>query len=185
MTQFFHLPANGYRTMPWKNGRGATDEVWLWPEDADREDFSIRISRAPITDDGGFSAFEGADRVITLIEGRGLGLDFAEGQHRIAPHVPFQFDTGLAPFGRPLGGPVRVFNVMARRADWVIADARVTEEPAEWQGDLVVAFALAPQSILCGGEEITLAAQDTVVLRDPARVLATKGPVLVVTLRAA
>ncbi|MEF9605958.1 HutD family protein [Paracoccus sp. PXZ] len=158
-----HLPASAYRTMPWKNGTGATDEVWLWPPRGDRDAFSIRISRAPILTDGGFSAFAGADRVITLIEGAGLVLDFGSRSEHLAPLAPFRFDTGLAPVGRPVGGPVRVFNVMADRDAWTIARAAVLEKGMDEAAGLTVLFALEPQQAETGGRLHDLARQDTLI----------------------
>ncbi len=38
------LPASTYRTMPWKNGTGATDEIWLWPPRGDRDADAARRS---------------------------------------------------------------------------------------------------------------------------------------------
>ncbi|WP_449044735.1 HutD/Ves family protein [Paracoccus versutus] len=158
-----HLPASTYRTMPWKNGTGATDEIWLWPPRSDRDAFSIRISRAPILADGGFSAFAGADRVITLIEGAGLVLDFGHRREHLAPLAPFRFDTGLAPQGRPVGGPVRVFNVMADRNDWTIPDAAVLEKGTAEATGLTVLFALEAQQARTGGRLHDLARQDTLI----------------------
>lgn len=181
--QDLHLPASDYRRMPWKNGTGATDEVWLWPPDADRHDFQIRVSRAPILADGAFSGFAGADRIITLIEGRALALDFDHDSHLLAPLQPFRFDSGLAPLGRPLGGPVRVFNVMATRRDWTLS-ASVLHQPATLEPGRAVILALQPQCIATRGRQYSLAAQDTLILGTGADA-STGGPALVVRLNPA
>lgn len=178
--QDLHLPASDYQRMPWKNGAGATDEVWLWPPDADRDNFQIRISRAPIKADGAFSGFAGADRIITLIEGRGLALDFDHGSHLLAPLQPYRFDSGLAPLGRPLGGPVRVFNVMATRRDWKLS-ASVLHQPATLEPGRAVILALQPQRIVTQGRQYDLATQDTLILGADADAR-TGGPALVVQL---
>lgn len=138
-----HLPASGYDTQPWKNGQGLTDEVLLLPEGASRDGFDLRVSRATIGARGLFSAFPGADRIITVIEGEGLVLDFGDHSARLAPLEPHKFDTGLTPDGIPLGGTVRVFNVMASRAAWSLGPARVGDE-ALTDAALTVVFALEP-----------------------------------------
>lgn len=138
-----HLPASGYDAQPWKNGTGTTDEICRLPEGASRDDFALRASRASITEPGAFSAFPGVDRVITLIEGEGLSLDFGDRITRLAPEEPFRFDSGLMPVGVPKGGPVRVVNVMARRSAWFIASARIVTGAVELPPDhLSVVFAL-------------------------------------------
>lgn len=159
----FILPASDYQTMPWKNGKGATDEVWLWPQGASRDDFQIRISRAPIVAEGAFSSFAGIERVITLIEGQGLALDFGASTQELAPFQPLRFDSGLAPEGRPINGPVRVLNVMARRSDWTIAQARILPETASIRAPLIIIFALEAQKITTGQHHYQLAPQDSLV----------------------
>lgn len=174
-----HLPASDYRPMPWKNGSGATDEIWLWPPRAGRDDFQIRISRAPIVADGAFSAFPGADRIITLIEGQGLALDFDHGSHLLQPLQPYRFDSGLAPIGRPVGAKVRVFNVMATRREWTLS-ANVLRQPATLKPGRAVILALAPQQIVTQDRTYQLATQDTLII--DAQHTRITGPALVVRL---
>lgn len=178
-----HLPQSGYHSMPWKNGTGSTDEVWLWPPAADRDRFAIRISRAPIPTDSAFSGFDGADRVITVIEGKGLVLDFGDQVQDLPPLSPFRFDTGLAPTGRPAGADVRVFNVMADRSQWRIEKAIVAEKGASVAAGLLVILALEPQRIFAGTSAHDLARQDTLILSNCTAV--TGGAALVVMLQPA
>lgn len=139
-----HLPAAGYDTQPWKNGQGVTDEVLLLPEGASRDGFDLRISRAGIDARGLFSTFPGADRIITVIEGAGLRLDFGDRSVTLDPLEPFAFDTGLTPDGIPLGPGVRVFNVMASRKVWTLSPARVLREGGvKTDAAMTVVFALA------------------------------------------
>lgn len=138
-----HLPASGYDARPWKNGTGTTDEICLLPEGANREDFSLRVSRATIADPGAFSSFPGMDRVITVIEGNGLTLDFGAQVANLAPEEPFRFDSGLTPVGAPTEGPLRVVNVMASRSEWMISAVRIVAGSADLPADhLTVVFAL-------------------------------------------
>ncbi|MFC2252654.1 HutD family protein [Labrys portucalensis] len=176
-----HLARTAYATLPWKNGRGETDEIYLSPQGGSRDDFEVRISSAPILEDGAFSSFPGAERVITLIEGEELELDFGQSKHRLLPFAPFRFDTGLFPVGRPVKGPVRVFNVMASRQHWHHVGQQVlagSDSHAVPPGDLVVIFAISGSWNLDTTTRgaLRLAERDTVVLRrEAAALLASDG----------
>ncbi|MFD2741378.1 HutD family protein [Sulfitobacter aestuarii] len=166
-------PATGYTRLPWKNGSGQTDEICLLPDGASRARFDIRVSSAPITAPGGFSAFPGVDRVITLIEGKELSLSFAEETVTLNPFVPFGFDSGLAPVGDPRDGPVRVLNMMADRARWKIAETRLLKGPACLDpslGGSLFLVALAPASLAAGKERCDLAAFDSALVEGAAQI---------------
>lgn len=109
-----------YRRMRWKNGGGWTTELAAHPEpDADANaPFDWRVSIAEIESDGAFSAFPGCDRHIALLEGIGMELRF-DGAESVRLEqrlrfVPFAGETRT--FGKLIAGPVRDFNVIARRA---------------------------------------------------------------------
>ncbi len=163
-------PAADYVRLPWKNGAGRTDEICLLPDGATRDRFEIRVSSAPITSRGRFSAFPGADRVITLIEGRELALEFERETVTLKPFQPCAFDTGLAPVGNPGGGAVRVVNMMANRAHWAIADTRVLTDDARLEpgpGGLIFVIALdGPCHVQSGKDKIALAAFDSALVED-------------------
>lgn len=104
---------------PWKNGGGSTVEVARWPTDCGLEDFIWRVSIAAISSDGPFSAFEGVDRIITLIQGPGVQLDAPDKgiSHRLDRPMQSYFFPGEADIHcRLLGAPTLDFNVMVRRA---------------------------------------------------------------------
>jgi environmental stress-induced protein Ves len=120
MTRRLVRPAD-HRVMPWKNGGGSTAEIALAPEGADlATGFDWRLSIATIERNGPFSAFPGHDRTIMLIEGAGMVLDFGGGKaERIAvPFEPFEFVGEAAVECRLLGGRIRDFNLMVRRAGY-------------------------------------------------------------------
>jgi environmental stress-induced protein Ves len=50
------LPPGGGRSVAWKNGRGVTRELWVWPPEARFEagDFDWRVSIAGVAVDGPF-----------------------------------------------------------------------------------------------------------------------------------
>lgn len=71
------LRASGYRTVPWKNGGGTTQEILREP--AEPTPFDWRLSLATIDQPGPFSPFAGYQRTLVLVSGAGVELDF--GQH--------------------------------------------------------------------------------------------------------
>ena len=113
------LRTTDYRRMRWKNGGGWSTELASFPTCADDAGgtFDWRISIAEIGSDGAFSTFPGCDRLIALLEGVGMELSFdrapsAELRERL--HF-VDFAGEWQTHGRLLAGPVRDFNIIARR----------------------------------------------------------------------
>lgn len=123
--------------VPWKNGQGTTREILRQPEGNGA--FDWRLSVADVVQSGPFSEFPGYQRVITLLEGDGFVLRFADGQeHALTePHVPYPFDGAAAVSCDLPGGPSKDLNLMLRRDV-----ARAAFEVAGIAGD--GAFAPAP-----------------------------------------
>jgi len=114
-----HLRPQDYRSMPWKNGGGTTTELSIEPAGATLESgFLWRLSMAEVGVSGPFSRFEGYDRTLLLLEGRGMCLDFDQ-------RPPVRLDRLLEPVAFPgdwltagilLDGPCRDFNIITHRA---------------------------------------------------------------------
>lgn len=107
---------NRYRTVPWKNGGGTTQEIVVEPAGADR--FLYRASIADVRESGPFSSFPGYDRWITIVEGAGMTLRLPDGAVELRPLEPLRFDGDSAVSGVVDRGPVRDFN-------WIVDRARV------------------------------------------------------------
>lgn len=170
MTRLTHLPRESYETRPWKNGKGVTTDLYRAPAGADDDGFELRVSLAAIPEEAPFSAFPGVERRITLIEGAGLALDFGDRVMTLRPFETQGFDSGATPTGRPIGGPVRVVNVMARRARWRIADCRTLTalETTLTGGSVAVFFALSGQwSAVADGRTQRLNPQETLLAEGP------------------
>jgi environmental stress-induced protein Ves len=106
------------RPMPWKNGGGRTTEIAAEPPGSTLDGFAWRVSIADVERDGPFSAFPGVDRTIVLLEGRGMELSDAHGSVTLAvPYEPWTFSGDEPVACRLVGGAVRDFNLMTRRAD--------------------------------------------------------------------
>jgi uncharacterized protein len=118
-TAFRHLHPPDFRVMPWKNGGGTTTELIIEPEGSTLDSgFLWRLSMAEVGVSGPFSRFEGYDRTLLLLEGRGMNLDF-EGRNSVhldtlLSPVAFSGDWNTA--GALIDGPCRDFNVITRRS---------------------------------------------------------------------
>jgi len=104
---------------PWKNGGGVTREIATGglPGATDpAQEWGWRVSLAEVSADGPFSIFPETDRIIAVIDGRGMDLLRPDGTIlALEPFQPMRF-AGEAPFeGRLRDSPVRDLNVMARR----------------------------------------------------------------------
>lgn len=111
------LPASGHRRMPWKNGKGVTIEIAIHPADASIDTFNWRLSTATVDSDGPFSAFEGIERSLAVLDGDGLVLE-VEGQPTARLTVdsdPLGFPADRATMAHLIGAPVTDLNAMSRR----------------------------------------------------------------------
>lgn len=63
------VPASAYRTMRWKNGKGLTDEMMIWPADArfPEDPFEWRLSSAVVSASSDFSHFHQHNRFLFLL----------------------------------------------------------------------------------------------------------------------
>lgn len=113
-----HIRYADLKPAPWKNGGGVTREIAIGPEGAGvGGEFLWRLSIAEVATSGPFSVFPGIDRTLTVLDGAGIKLDFAEGDDLVidVKWRPASFDGGRACEGRLIGGPITDFNVMTRR----------------------------------------------------------------------
>jgi uncharacterized protein len=112
------LTAADVRRVPWKNGRGVTEELAIWPPGAsfERGDFDWRIARAGVAEDGHFSMFPGFERVLVVIAGDGLRLRHgAASPVRVFPLQPHRFSGDEVTQAELLGAPVTDLNLLLRR----------------------------------------------------------------------
>lgn len=107
------------RRMPWKNGRGETHELLLWPPEArfERGDFDWRVSLAGVDSPGPFSAFPGFERLLLVTSGAGLELDHGEQRPRarLRPLEPYRFNGAWPTQAELVQGPVTDFGLMTRQ----------------------------------------------------------------------
>ncbi|WP_397534866.1 HutD family protein [Roseateles sp.] len=114
----------------WKNAGGWTRELLAWPH---ASDWLLRISVADIEQDGPFSAFDGVQRWIAVLQGPGIRLY----EYELFPgDEPLSFDGALAPDCSLIDGPTRDFNLMHRRGhgrlELLTAAQPLPAGPADW-----------------------------------------------------
>ncbi|TBC89948.1 HutD family protein (plasmid) [Rhizobium leguminosarum] len=111
------LRAGGHKRMPWKNGKGETVEIAVFPPDASINDFDWRISMATVAEDGPFSIFPGIDRTLAILDGNGMVLDVAGSTPVLlttaSDSLAFPADIPVA--ARLQDGAITDLNVMTRR----------------------------------------------------------------------
>lgn len=128
MTQSRLLRAADYPRMPWKNGAGSTQEIARDAGDG-LDGFGWRLSIADVGESGGFSAFTGYQRVITVLEGAGMRLEVDGLRSRdLTALDAFAFDGGSAVHCELIDGPIRDFNLIysptrySARLQWLRVD---------------------------------------------------------------
>ncbi|MCY1293577.1 Protein Ves [compost metagenome] len=131
MTRSRLLRAADYPRMPWKNGAGSTQEIARDAGDG-LDGFGWRLSIADVGESGGFSAFTGYQRVITVLEGAGMRLEVDGKPSRdLRALDAFAFDGGSAVHCDLIDGAIRDFNLIyspqryAARLQWLRVDGEL------------------------------------------------------------
>jgi environmental stress-induced protein Ves len=110
-----HLPAEGYRRMPWKNGAGTTTEIAVAPAGSGLDEFDWRLAIADLDRSGPFSSFPGVDRLLMLLPPGEVILEIDGRQRAMAPLDVVAFAGESAVSTSLASGPARDLNLMLRR----------------------------------------------------------------------
>ncbi|HCH25022.1 MAG TPA: hypothetical protein DE179_12080 [Oceanospirillaceae bacterium] len=113
------ISPNQFITMPWKNGLGKTTELMVQPADErdTNQGFLWRLSIASVIENGGFSDFNGYQRILTLLDGKDITLCY-DGLSEDKLRNPLQkacFSGDVSTSATLHQGPIKDFNVIARR----------------------------------------------------------------------
>jgi environmental stress-induced protein Ves len=163
--QITRLDPQSYRRTPWKNGGGVTIDIagayrpgatpgeWdgmLW-----------RFGRTRIVEPGPFSDLSGYERILTVIGGRGLVLEVADGPALDVrtPLRPVRFPGETRITSRLEAGAVEVLNLIADRTHAIDVAILASTDTRSLAAGVHVLYALAgPVSIEIEGEQRSLAA---------------------------
>lgn len=111
------LKKQNYKSMPWKNGRGITSEIAIFPTQSamEKNNFTWRLSSAEVTEHGPFSGFPGCERYLTVIAGYGLRLQF-ENENKVIDQNNFVKFSGEAKVHSELvDGKIMDLNLIVKR----------------------------------------------------------------------
>jgi uncharacterized protein len=111
------LHADNHKRMPWKNGRGETVEIAVFPRNATVDTFDWRVSMATVAEDGAFSIFPNIDRTLSILEGQGmeLAIEGRNGELLTQASAPYPFPADAPTTARLTDGTIIDLNVMTRR----------------------------------------------------------------------
>lgn len=126
------LRAADYPRMPWKNGAGSTLEI-ARDQGEGLDGFGWRLSIADIGESGGFSAFTGYQRIISVLEGDGMQLQVDGALSRpLLAFDPFAFSGDSRVECGLLGGAIRDFNLIYAPQRYVARLQWLTLERPQW-----------------------------------------------------
>jgi uncharacterized protein len=94
---------------PWKNAGGITREI---ARETTGNGFAWRLSLADVEMEGPFSRFDGMRRILTVVEGKGMELQYRDGVLIAELGVPVEFDGSLDITSRLKDGPLRDLNLI-------------------------------------------------------------------------
>lgn len=111
------LKKQNYKSMPWKNGRGFTSEIAIFPTQStmEKNNFTWRLSSAEVTEHGPFSGFPGCERYLTVIAGYGLRLQF-ENENKVIDQNHFvKFSGESKVYCELVDGKITDLNLIVKR----------------------------------------------------------------------
>lgn len=171
------VAASAVERSPWKNGRGVTEQIAIWPRGASFASgvFEARVSKAAVVENGAFSSFPGFERVLLVTSGAGLVVTHGASapRARLRRLEPYRFDGAWPTEGELVDGPVRDFNVFTRRGELraeleaVPLALRVSREPLDALHALVHVLSGTAAARVTGEETpFVLAAGDSLRIDD-------------------
>lgn len=163
--------------MPWKNGKGETVEIAVFPQDASINAFEWRISMASVTNDGAFSLFPEIDRTLSILSGHGMSLtiDAAAPVLLTMESDPLRFAADVPVDATLVDGAITDLNVMTRRGRFAHSVAKRTgsfKVRGCESGETVYLLATGPVTLTSAGETVKLEAMDSVLVDANASVTA-------------
>lgn len=126
--EVLHLGEGDAVRMPWKNGRGISEELAIWPQDAvfARGEGDWRLARTRFSAGGPFSRFDGYERLLVVVQGEGLVLDHGSDapRRRLRRDEVWRFAGEWSTTASLEGGEIADLSVLLKR-DAVDGDLEV------------------------------------------------------------
>lgn len=106
-----------YEKMEWKNGKGITDQIYIYPLNSTISDFEWRISSASFDSSGPFSKFEGYQRMLMMLEGETIKLNHLDSEKILFLYEPYYFSGNIETTSE-VSGFVKDLNVIWKENDY-------------------------------------------------------------------
>jgi uncharacterized protein len=179
IVRFASIPAT-----PWKNGLGTTRQLAIHPPGADANTFEWRISIAELTGTAPFSAFDGVERCLAMLEGEVTLLREAQPAITLTTASPPLTFSGNEPITGRVTGAALDLNLMYRPSRWQATMRKIVlNEPARLSGDVTMLCALAPLQIDVADRRIGLERYDLLRIANAAIFAASAGVAYAIELR--
>jgi len=87
------IAASSLVKTPWKNGTGSTAQIAIHPANSslEKNDYSWRLSTAEVSQSGAFSVFPDFERLLTIVRGEELILEFSDLRKSLKPGTVVTF----------------------------------------------------------------------------------------------
>ena len=111
------LSPKDYKKMPWKNGKGTTTEIAIYPPDStlNANNFIWRLSSAEISESGNFSEFSDCNRSLIISSGNGVRLTFSDNEKTLLAGEVFNFDGSKKIHCALINGPVHDVGLISKK----------------------------------------------------------------------
>lgn len=165
--QYQSIPPEDYIQNPWKNGKGVTRDVLMMPDGADHSNFDLRVAFSPITQSARFSTYEGVERVLTVVKGDDLTLEFDHQTEHLRLFESMRFGCELPVVGTPGTSNVEVINVMVRESRYKIETCSITNNiECEISQDAMMLIIPLSQDwvVWCGREKLRPRQEETLLI---------------------
>lgn len=116
-----------YKRQRWKNQKGVTDEIAVYPETATvaQGDFLWRLSSARVELDTEFSAFPYHHRHLVVVHGNGLRIihelpipNSSSAVVELNCGLPYEFSGSLVTRCELISGPIQDLGLMVKKGEW-------------------------------------------------------------------
>lgn len=109
------ITSKDFKLMPWKNGGGTTNEIFCLKNS--NGNILFRLSMANVSIDGDFSIFPEIDRILFLVHGHGMNLNFSSKDPLCLNqiHSPIHFPGEEKIYSSLINGECLDFNIMTNR----------------------------------------------------------------------
>jgi environmental stress-induced protein Ves len=164
--------------MPWANGRGTSYEIASDRNDAGN--WSWRLAKAPVNEDGPFSRIECVNRFLAVVEGAGMMLSVDRKKLQCQPLQVVRFRGDAITDAVLTDGPITDINLMIRRKE-AEGEMIIVSEPGPLDSASIVVALGGSAQVKCGDSTIDLETHDSLLECDAETLSLMSGTVCVVS----